>query len=107
MHSVIVRDLDTNTATPMEIITNAFCSSGHHFPNGSWATYGGNGAIAPGGNIGSTIGSTGTGMSWRIDPQSSALLIRPFLQVIMTLNIWTMMVKTLFAFSIPAKVASR
>ncbi|KAF8312538.1 DUF1929-domain-containing protein [Clavulina sp. PMI_390] len=54
-------DLDTNTATPMEIITNPFCSSGHHFPNGSWVTFGGNGAIGPGGNIGSTIGPTGTG----------------------------------------------
>lgn len=46
----------------MEIITNAFCASGMHFPNGSYVTFGGNGAIGPTGAIGSVVGPTGTGV---------------------------------------------
>ncbi|KAF8339607.1 glyoxal oxidase N-terminus-domain-containing protein [Cantharellus anzutake] len=54
-------DIQSNTATPMPVITNAFCASGMHFPNGSWVTFGGNGAIGPGGNISDVVGPTGTG----------------------------------------------
>lgn len=46
-------DIATNTATPMEMSTNTFCAAGMHAPNGSFYTFGGNGAIGPGGNIGS------------------------------------------------------
>lgn len=46
----------------MDVITNPFCASGMHFPNGSFVTFGGNGAIGPGGNISSVVGSTGTGL---------------------------------------------
>ncbi|OCH89158.1 DUF1929-domain-containing protein [Obba rivulosa] len=46
-----VYDIDTRTATPMDMITNTFCSSGMHLPNGSYVTFGGNGAVGPGGNI--------------------------------------------------------
>jgi hypothetical protein len=37
----------------MDVKTNVFCASGMHLPNGSWVTFGGNGAVGPGGNIGS------------------------------------------------------
>ncbi|QRW18226.1 glyoxal oxidase [Rhizoctonia solani] len=43
-------DIATNKATPMDMNSNVFCASGMHFPNGSFATFGGNGAIGPGGN---------------------------------------------------------
>lgn len=55
------RDIATSQARPMSVITNPFCSSGMHFPNGSFATFGGNGAIGPGGAEGSVVGPTGTG----------------------------------------------
>lgn len=58
---IVKRDLSTNQARPMDIITDAFCASGMHFPNGSWVTFGGNGAVGPGGNMGSVVGPTGTG----------------------------------------------
>ena len=47
------RDIESKTATTMDVLTNTFCSSGAHLPNGSYVTFGGNGAIGPGGNIGS------------------------------------------------------
>lgn len=43
----------------MDFASNAFCASGMHFPNGSFATFGGNGAIGPGGNIGSQVNAGG------------------------------------------------
>ena len=46
----------------MDVITNPFCASGMHFPNGSFVTFGGNGAIGPGGNISDIVGPTGTGV---------------------------------------------
>ncbi|OCH89155.1 DUF1929-domain-containing protein [Obba rivulosa] len=46
-----VYDIETRTATPMDMTTNTFCSSGMHLPNGSYVTFGGNGAVGPGGNI--------------------------------------------------------
>lgn len=36
----------------MDMETNPFCAAGMHLPNGSFATFGGNGAITTGGNIG-------------------------------------------------------
>lgn len=55
------RDLNTRTATVMEILSNPFCASGAALPNGSVITFGGNGAIGPGGNIGSVRNGAGSG----------------------------------------------
>ncbi|KAI0317556.1 glyoxal oxidase N-terminus-domain-containing protein [Amylostereum chailletii] len=52
-----VWDLATKTATPMDVQTNPFCAAGMHLPNGSWATFGGNNAVGPGGDN-SAAGST-------------------------------------------------
>ncbi|KAH9914171.1 glyoxal oxidase N-terminus-domain-containing protein [Epithele typhae] len=49
-----VYDIATRTATTMGVTTNVFCASGLHLPNGSFVTFGGNGAVGPGGNIGDT-----------------------------------------------------
>lgn len=46
-----VWDIETRTATPMDMLTNPFCSAGGSLPNGSFAVFGGNGAVGPGGNI--------------------------------------------------------
>lgn len=48
-----VWDIKTRQVELMDIKTNVFCASGMHLPNGSYATFGGNGAIGPGGNLGS------------------------------------------------------
>lgn len=48
-----VYDIKTRQIDLMDIKTNAFCSSGMHLPNGSYVTFGGNGAITKGGDIGS------------------------------------------------------
>ncbi|KAJ7505434.1 glyoxal oxidase [Mycena galericulata] len=58
-----VWDIDTHEASVMDVATNTFCSSGMHLPNGSYVTFGGNGAIGPGGNIGSVKNPSGSG-SW-------------------------------------------
>ncbi|THH01955.1 hypothetical protein EW026_g821 [Hermanssonia centrifuga] len=47
-----VYDIATRTATTLEVITNPFCSSGMHMPNGSYITFGGNSAVGPGANPG-------------------------------------------------------
>lgn len=47
-----VYDIASRTATPLEVTSNPFCASGMHMPNGSFITFGGNGAIGPGGNVG-------------------------------------------------------
>ncbi|CAE6409349.1 unnamed protein product [Rhizoctonia solani] len=52
-------DIASSTATLMDVPTNSFCAAGMHFPNGSWATFGGNAAVGPGGNIGSVPNSGG------------------------------------------------
>jgi len=54
-------DLTTRTATVMEILSNPFCASGAALPNGSVLTFGGNGAIGPGGMIGSVKNPAGSG----------------------------------------------
>ena len=47
-----VYDVASRTAKTIEVMSNPFCSSGMHMPNGSFITFGGNGAIGPGGNVG-------------------------------------------------------
>ncbi|KAF9218468.1 DUF1929-domain-containing protein, partial [Gyrodon lividus] len=56
-----VWDFNTHQSQLMSVLTNTFCASGMHLPNGSYATFGGNGAIGPGGNIGSVKNSAGSG----------------------------------------------
>ncbi|KAH0585454.1 hypothetical protein H2248_008694 [Termitomyces sp. 'cryptogamus'] len=56
-----VWDIATQQATVMDVVTNTFCASGMHLPNGSWVTFGGNGAVGRGGNIGSQRNSAGSG----------------------------------------------
>lgn len=48
----------------MDVPSNVFCSSGMHLPNGSFATFGGNGAVGPGGNLGSNLNPGGWTASW-------------------------------------------
>ena len=45
--------MSSHQSTVMEVRTNTFCSSGMHLPNGSYVTFGGNGAVGPGGALGS------------------------------------------------------
>ncbi|KAI0262625.1 glyoxal oxidase [Gloeopeniophorella convolvens] len=52
-----VWDIASRTATPMDVQTNPFCAAGMHLPNGSFATFGGNNAVGPGGDN-HTPGST-------------------------------------------------
>lgn len=47
------------TSQTMDVITNTFCASGMHLPNGSYATFGGNGAAGPGGNMGDVLAPGG------------------------------------------------
>lgn len=47
-----VYDIASRTAKPIDVASNPFCSSGMHMPNGSFITFGGNGAIGPGGDVG-------------------------------------------------------
>ncbi|CAK5275730.1 unnamed protein product [Mycena citricolor] len=51
-----VMDLHTFQTTTMPVMTNTFCSSGAHLPNGSYATFGGNSAVGPGASAGSQNG---------------------------------------------------
>ncbi|KAI0327729.1 DUF1929-domain-containing protein [Cubamyces sp. BRFM 1775] len=46
-----VYDIASRKAETMAVTTNVFCASGMHLPNGSFATFGGNGAVGKGGNI--------------------------------------------------------
>jgi hypothetical protein len=48
----------------MDVRTNTFCASGMHLPNGSYVTFGGNGAIGIGGNIGSQINPAAGNGAW-------------------------------------------
>jgi hypothetical protein len=43
-----VWNINTHQATTMNVVTNTFCASGMHLPNGSYATFGGNAAISVG-----------------------------------------------------------
>ncbi|KAJ3930567.1 MAG: glyoxal oxidase N-terminus-domain-containing protein [Lentinula lateritia] len=59
-----VWDMETHTSFAMDVKTNVFCASGMHLPNGSYATFGGNGAITVGGNIGSNTTDGGSAASY-------------------------------------------
>ncbi|KAJ7219420.1 DUF1929-domain-containing protein [Mycena pura] len=59
-----VWDIDTHEVELMDVPTNVFCASGMHLPNGSFVTFGGNGAIGPGGNIGSSRNPSGASGEW-------------------------------------------
>ncbi|KAF9062489.1 copper radical oxidase [Rhodocollybia butyracea] len=59
-----VWDFNTHTSVAMEVVTNVFCASGMHLPNGSYATFGGNGAVGIGGNIGSNTTDGGSAASF-------------------------------------------
>jgi hypothetical protein len=61
LFNLYFRDLNTHTATTMDVLTNTFCASGMHLPNGSYVTFGGNGAIGPTGAIGSVRNAAGSG----------------------------------------------
>lgn len=58
------RDMNSHDTTLMDVKTNVFCSSGMHLPNGSYVTFGGNGAVGPGGNIGSQPNVGGASGAW-------------------------------------------
>ena len=45
------RNINTHQATTMSVLTNTFCASGMHLPNGSYATFGGNAAISIGAHL--------------------------------------------------------
>lgn len=60
----VVRDIETHKTDVMDVRTNVFCSSGMHLPNGSFITLGGNGAVGPGGNLGSQLNPGGYSASW-------------------------------------------
>ncbi|KAF7338171.1 putative copper radical oxidase variant A [Mycena venus] len=59
-----VWDINTHETQVMDVATNVFCASGMHLPNGSFVTFGGNGAIGPGGNIGSVRNPSGASGAW-------------------------------------------
>ncbi|KII91409.1 hypothetical protein PLICRDRAFT_104846 [Plicaturopsis crispa FD-325 SS-3] len=54
-----VWNINTHQSTIMDVTTNTFCAAGMHLPNGSYYTFGGNGAVGPGGNIGSLKAASG------------------------------------------------
>ncbi|KAH9475866.1 Aldehyde oxidase GLOX [Psilocybe cubensis] len=59
-----VWDIQTHETEVMDVRTNVFCSSGMHLPNGSFVTFGGNGAVGPGGNLGSQLNPGGYSAAW-------------------------------------------
>jgi len=58
---ICYRDIKTRKAIEMDIRTNSFCASGMHLPNGSFVTFGGNGAVTRNGKPGSLLNPDGTG----------------------------------------------
>jgi hypothetical protein len=46
-------EIETGNTRIMDMSTNTFCAAGMHLPNGSFTIFGGNGAIGPGGSLGS------------------------------------------------------
>ncbi|KAK7061619.1 putative copper radical oxidase variant A [Favolaschia claudopus] len=77
-----VWDMDTGEWSVMDILTNTFCSSGYHLPNGTFATFGGNGATTVGGNMGSQVAPGAGAASWDVtyqdfDGGQSIRLINP------------------------------
>lgn len=58
------RNIDTHDVTVQVIRTNIFCSSGMHFPNGSFATFGYSGTVTVGGDMGSQLNAGGYSAAW-------------------------------------------
>ena len=48
-----VYDIASGSASLLDVTTNVFCASGMHLPNGSFLTFGGNGAVGALGALGS------------------------------------------------------
>ena len=44
-----VYDIASQQTTLLDVSTNVFCASGMHMPNGSFAVFGGNAPVGPGG----------------------------------------------------------
>ncbi|KAH9480369.1 Aldehyde oxidase GLOX [Psilocybe cubensis] len=59
-----VWDMDTHEVAVMDVRTNTFCSSGMHLPNGSFVTFGGNGAVGRGGALGSQLNPGNVSAAW-------------------------------------------
>lgn len=59
-----VWDINSHKTTVMDVPSNVFCASGMHLPNGSYVTFGGNNAVAPGGGLGSQVYPGGGSASW-------------------------------------------
>ncbi|PPR04778.1 hypothetical protein CVT24_007094 [Panaeolus cyanescens] len=47
-----VWDIELREAKTQDVRSNVFCASGMHLPNGSFAAFGGNDAVGPGGKVG-------------------------------------------------------
>ncbi|KIY50225.1 DUF1929-domain-containing protein [Fistulina hepatica ATCC 64428] len=58
-----VWDFNTHDVETMAVRTNVFCASGMHLPNGSYVTFGGNGAVGKGGDVGNVL-NTGGGSAY-------------------------------------------
>ena len=56
--------MSSHQTTVMDIRTNSFCSSDMHFPNGSYITLGGNGAVGRGRGLGSQLNPGGYSAAW-------------------------------------------
>jgi hypothetical protein len=54
----------SHQSTVMDVRTNVFCASGMHLPNGSYVTFGGNGAVGPLGKLGSSLNPGGFSANW-------------------------------------------
>jgi len=63
------RDIHSGQYDVMDVPSNIFCSSGMHLPNGSYATFGGNGAVGRGGNLGSQLNPGGFSAAWDAEYQ--------------------------------------
>jgi hypothetical protein len=59
-----LRDINSNQTAVMDVPSNVFCASGMHLPGGSYVTFGGNNAVAPGGGLGSQVYPGGGSASW-------------------------------------------
>ncbi|KAF7291647.1 CAP10 domain-containing protein [Mycena chlorophos] len=59
-----VWDINTHEIILQDVLTNTFCASGQHLPNGSFVTFGGNGAVSPGGGLGSELNPGGASAAW-------------------------------------------
>jgi hypothetical protein len=70
-----VYDIETNTATPLEVKTNTFCAGGAILGNGDWVSIGGNQAVDPGGNT--SLSQNGTNVYQNSDGSFAVRTITP------------------------------